>query len=863
MSKTKDRKEQKNREAKEKKAQWKFTPPKKHSYISAVAIEKNIVFSETDAWSVYRIPSVSYEYLSDQARVNIAQSYNAMAENLARSGEKPVHAHQIVTSRPFDVLDWGTSLYNKVQPWDPSPGFNKHLVSEMRRVDQIGFAVKETFFLVHLGKRTKEYASSATGTGLMAQAFKTLDKFANIKDPLVPDEEIEYWKMKEDDFGNTILNSSVGTIAGVPNFPTRASSDTIAWLIKKNLYPGMYVPEVSASPHESWGYGEMRLLGIGQLERKMRHIEITQFDPETGEEATGYRATLSFSRFPDVMNFPEMEPWIHSASALPFDVDIHSRITIEPALKVKKEVGRKAKDAIDQLKNAEGSGATTPLEMQEQYAVATELEYDLNRERRPWVYARHRAIIEATSEEELRQNAQILIDHYKSAHRITVSWTQADQKSLFLETMPADKVRDTAFHQRHKLDILGGGMPHGAGTVGDTIIRKEGDKPKGWISHYLGYTTSRVQEPVFLSVHSAISQNNSPGLAITGSPGGGKSFSAFTLTYYMALDGVWTIYLDPKADAGPIVDLPGLETARKIDLRNGNDGLLDAFSIGRSIPEQQLLALETIRLLVGSVRDEQETKLIEAITFVGSADHPSLDKVVNHLFGEKQKGDIAAGALYEKLNLIRRLPFANLCFSSKEKPAEIRPEQGLTVVTLLGLSLPSAEMPEEAYSYENRLAVGVLYLLTSFTRQLMLSSNKRHPKAIVIDEAWAITSTPQGAKIVPEVARMGRSHNTALVLVSQNAGDLLHDGITNSISIKMAYRANVSGEVDNVIKFFDLEPDQGVERTIEQLANGECLIKDSSQRIARVQIDAWNPGMKEAFDTNPDTRNDKNSGSEK
>lgn len=87
MSRTKDRKEQKNREAKEKKEQWKFTPPKKRSYISAVAIEKNIVFSETDAWSVYRIPSVSYEYLSDQARVNIAQSYNAMAENLARSGE--------------------------------------------------------------------------------------------------------------------------------------------------------------------------------------------------------------------------------------------------------------------------------------------------------------------------------------------------------------------------------------------------------------------------------------------------------------------------------------------------------------------------------------------------------------------------------------------------------------------------------------------------------------------------------------------------------------------------------------------------------------------------------------------------------
>ena len=67
----------------------------------------------------------------------------------------------------------------------------------------------------------------------------------------------------------------------------------------------------------------------------------------------------------------------------------------------------------------------------------------------------------------------------------------------------------------------------------------------------------------------------------------------------------------------------------------------------------------------------------------------------------------------------------------------------------------------------------------------------------------------------------------------------------------MAYRVNVSGEVNNVIKFFDLRArSKGLERTIEQLANGECLIKDSSQRIARVQhTDAWNIEMKEAFDS--------------
>jgi len=41
---------------------------------------------------------------------------------------------------------------------------------------------------------------------------------------------------------------------------------------------------------------------------------------------------------------------------------------------------------------------------------------------------------------------------------------------------------------------------------------------------------------------------------------------------------------------------------------------------------------------------------------------------------------------------------------------------------------------------------------------------------------------PRGAKLVPEVSRMGRSRNTALVLVSQNAGDLLNEQVTNCLS---------------------------------------------------------------------------------
>src|SRR5262249_56790241 len=97
--------------------------------------------------------------------------------------------------------------------------------------------------------------------------------------------------------------------------------------------------------------------------------------------------------------------------------------------------------------------------------------------------------------------------------------------------------------------------------------------------------------------------------------------------------------------------------------------------------------------------------------------------------------------------------------------------------------------------YEWRLVVELLDLVTQFARRLIHSMDRTAPKAIFLDEAWAITSTPEGAKLVPEVSRMGRSRNTALVLISQNAGDLLNEQVTNCISSVFAFRSSERAEV--------------------------------------------------------------------
>ena len=147
--------------------------------------------------------------------------------------------------------------------------------------------------------------------------------------------------------------------------------------------------------------------------------------------------------------------------------------------------------------------------------------------------------------------------------------------------------------------------------------------------------------------------------------------------------------------------------------------------------------------------------------------------------------------------------------------------------------------------------VALLYLVSQFARRLMNGLDRRLPKAIFLDEAWAVTSTPEGAKLVPEVSRMGRSRNTALILVSQNAGDLLNEQVTNCLSSVFAFRSSERSEVENVMSLLGIEPTEDHLAVLRNLGNGECLFRDLDGRAGRIGVDLVSDNLLRWLDTNP------------
>lgn len=798
-------------------------------------LDDEILLSGTHAWTYLRLPPLSYEFRSYQAREAYAEQIALALSSLITTSAEAVDIHLRVVHRPLDVLEWRDQLANRAAEWGPTPGWQSYLREMAIHVNGQLFDTKEVYLGVCLGMRGGKGSVSDL---LDPVKFLTslAEKAVGLEEHSIPEAEIEQWKLKARDVHRTL---GASYLRAVP-----ATAEEVAWVIGRPLWPEMLQPRATFSDSETWGPGEVRSLAEGTVTHHRKYVEVEQTN-EFGESLTGFGVTLAVSRFPDVLNFPDQEPWVHFAASLAFPVDFSIRASIVPALTVQKEVGKKLADAKDSAIHIAESGTNVPLKVREQLEVATALEYTIDKDRMPWSYARHRIMVTGETAEAVTANARTLIEAYRELG-MDVVWPTGDQLDLMLESMPGDKVRSTAYYQRQELAILGGGMPNASSEVGDPV------GGEAWTGPYLGRTTSRVVGPVFFSPHVAMARNYPPGVAITGAPGGGKSFLAFTLAHQMAMQGVWTIYIDPKADAKPMGELSGLGNPRVFDLRDGNDGMLDPFSLGANKGEATLLALETTRLLLGgSVSEEREEALLNAIETVAQQPNPSLSGVVDVLLANTE----SAGArnLGAVLRTIRELPFARLCFAPVGGSA-LRPEDGLTVVTLLGLDLPSATTKSDDYSYENRLAVSVMYLLTRYARRLMLSLDKSHPKAICIDEAWAITSTPQGAKLIPEIARMGRSHNTALVLVSQNAGDLMEEAVTNSISTKFAFRSSIPQEIDNIMDLMGLAKNQGYQGAVRDLRNGECLMQDVDGRVSRVYVDAWNRDLFNTFNTNPETR---------
>ncbi|HXZ65430.1 MAG TPA: ATP-binding protein [Streptosporangiaceae bacterium] len=793
------------------------------SRLSVRYFDDRIVLTETHAWAYFRLPTVSYEFTTPAEREALAMGITVALAGI-RMADAEVHLR--IVHRPYAAAEWATSLDATS---DGGPGWLPYLEDMYRQVWAKDFWTKEVYLGVRLGQRG---VRAQLSRGLLAQlttSYRAAEQALGMVDEAVPAAEIARWTAQAERLGRALSGSALAA--------THASADEIAWLFRHALTGSAVSPPPSAARRRTWGSGEIEALLEGQIDNGRSVLRLSQPALES------WAAFLSFARFPDVMYFPEGEPWLHFADALPFPVEASLRMRLIAPARASKDVSRRLAHARDMDAHIREAGADLPIALAEQIEAARLLEHGITKERLPFVYGWHRLMVSAPDRDMCVRRAEAVVEHYRDVGIDIVNST-GDQFSLLCESLPGDRVRLASYVQRQPLYTVAGGMPTATVDLGDRIT-----DDAGWIGPYIGETTGRARAIVHFDPLVAAARNRPTAVAITGEPGGGKTTLALLLILQLALRGVTVAVIDPKGDAESLASwLVGRgRQARVVPLGSAAPGLLDPFSFGDDLAERRTMATETLRLLLPRMSEERESAMVQAVAAVAAGEHPSLGKVVSHLEQAADPASVNLGALLRSMSEMR---LARLCFAPSGGE-RIDAAGWTTVFTLGGLTLPDTAIGRDDYSYEQRLSVALLYLVSQFARRLLNGMDRRLPKAIFLDEAWAITSTPQGAKLIPEVSRMGRSRNTALIMVSQNAGDLLSEQVTNCISSVFAFRSSEQTEVTSVLSLLGLEPSAEHKAALRALGNGECIFRDLDGRAGRIAVDLISDELRRCLDTNP------------
>ena len=449
----------------------KTTNSKKKLNLSPIAVVDNMVFSRTDGWAYYRITNDVFDFLSQDQKVSLALRISNALNNLVNDKQEPLDCHLIVTTIPIDIDAWEAQVRGVAEDWEQSPGFESFLEEQIKYLKNKEYMRRVCFLGINLGKRG---ALDMSGLNVFESGFKGatdtvklwLNSILQTPGSLIDQKEEDQFRKKEATFFRTL---SVGHLRA-----KRCTSEDILLLIKRQFYPAMPSPYLDVDVSTRLGPGDLELEVGSAIENKYRWMKITQMFEDI--EVSGYRATMSFAKFPKEIYYPSGGfPFLYFPAKLGAPFTVFSRFTLHPSSKMKAEVEKKKKEQKDELENISGaqnqydsavdSLPSDVVQSLEDIRVISDM---LASDKTPWIEGSYRVVVEASSEELLREYCAKLKQSYDDLG-ILLQWTAGDQAKLFLEQMPGDQLRVSSFKQITNLNMLSTSGMNFSSDVGDLI----------------------------------------------------------------------------------------------------------------------------------------------------------------------------------------------------------------------------------------------------------------------------------------------------------------------------------------------------------------------------------------------------------
>lgn len=464
-----EQKAQKARERKQKREQAKNA--RQRLNVPVVAISDNVVFTKKEVWAYYKISTVPYVFLSNEAKADLAESTISSLAAINQSAGKKIDGQILITNTPFDVMSWANQvdqayLDRHMNEEIPAP-YNRFMNEQFDQLNNAQFQRPVVYLGIKLFNR-----SSLNIDSFNVLEFGFHDAYKLIKESIsqmfvLPSEKIDKY---EEDRAKAQEKELFTTISTGNLHPKKVSANELLLTMKRRFYPAMPVPYLEIDHGNRFGTSDILMETGGVLKNNYRYLELNQ--NIDGHEYSGFRATLSFARFPKMLTEPSPHyPFFYEPAAEGLPYTLNTRFTMIPSQNVKKDLQKKKLETDDELKNLAMSEQGSNSQIESTMEDLSELENNLEDNKRPWLSGSYRITVEAPTLDSLKEQVSAIKQTY-AEEEITVIWTAGDQLPLLLEEMPGGELASTSFNQMTDLSMLGVSGFNLGGTVGDPVNEK-------------------------------------------------------------------------------------------------------------------------------------------------------------------------------------------------------------------------------------------------------------------------------------------------------------------------------------------------------------------------------------------------------
>lgn len=859
------------------------------SGLAARGIAGNLVVTRDRVVAWYRVPPQSWSF-STAGRAD--RMITDLATRIAELGTRRVFLR--VTSRPFPARRWAEALDAASPNPLPSPCPHHRLRSE----PGCGSCVEGAAWYDHLAAEQMhlddhELDDKEVYLGVEVAARSLAGRAAELAWRQAPVAEAGDLAGRLDELDQTAAGRGLEAAPATP--------EQMGWLLHRSVGLGMPPPQtvgehpapqapspVDPEVVETTDLGEFTDGVRWAAEPYAPTVTVTGHD-EAGAEVTRHVAVLTLGRMAD-QHVPEGgdDPWIQRTDRLPFPVEWSATFDVRSASAVATEMRNLMARVRSQRKHyVEEHGQDEPADLERQGARAREIE---DEQRHGFGGTRTRvsgwfrlAVSGPTRAEALRRAGEVTRLYTPGATVVR----PADQYRLAREFIPGEPVANVAYRQRMPVTTLAGGMPAATATVGDR---------QGVLLGQTCGTSARaaIWDPWLAHEHT----NTSGVTTVTGTQGAGKTSLAGLVVYKSVRRGAAGAVLDPVGRLQRLCELPELAPhARAVNLLNAEPGTLCPYRVvaeprredfqvdehGRARTKAQIdrawgrareaareqrrgLTYDILTMLLprqvtdGASADATVFALEKAIGATDASPRSSPEQVLEALRNLDDEGLADHGRrVADSLARVAAMPQARLFFPVGPPPEADHADPAatpLTVLTLQGLTLPhQGEGGGGPESMEARLSVPLLHLAAWLTSRFIYDRPTGQRKLLVVDETHALVRSGTGQSLLNDLSRNSRKQNTRVLLLSQNAGDVLTAGVGNLTGAVLAGRAVDPGEQRQALELLGLQTGVGYEQVLESLppGEGEFIFADGTGGMERIAVDLdFDPRVAAALNTTPD-----------